>query len=164
MKLKKKEVWYFSLINMHINMALVRPETSPCLTLEDKYTGWRSSCIAYWWASLDRMTAQSETRNPLQNEAGREAVTVVAVVVWFSIFTLSLNKTGLALCPNVSQRGAGCKGRKERRERKGKREKSSQSYLSYSQESMKGRQTDIERNGGGDNREGGREDALPLET
>lgn len=153
-----KEVWSSSLINMHIDMALVK------LTLEDKYTGWRSSCIAYWWASQDRMTAQCETRNPSQNEEGREAVTVVAVLVWFSIFTLSLNKRDLALCPGVGQRGTGCKRRKEERKRKGKRKKPSQSHLSYSPESMEGKQSDIERNGGRDNRERVREGALPLET
>lgn len=59
---RKKAVWYFKLINMHINMVLVRPQTSSCLMLEEKY-----SCIVYWWAWLDRMTAQSETRDPSQN-------------------------------------------------------------------------------------------------
>lgn len=72
------------------------------------------------------------------------AVTVVAVLVWFSIFTLSLNKRGLALGPSGGQRGAGCKGKKEERESKGKREKSSQFYVSYSENSTKGRQSDLE--------------------
>lgn len=99
-------------------MSLVRLETSPCVMLVDEHTGRRSSCIAYWWASLDRMTAQSETRNPSQNEVETEAVTAVAVVVWFSVFTLSLNKTGLALCPCESQSKAGREGRKEGRERR----------------------------------------------
>lgn len=100
---------------MHINKGLVRPQTSPCLMLEEKYTGWRRSCIEYWWVWLDRMTAQSETGDPSQNEMGREAA--VALVVWFSILTLSLNKTGLALGPSVGLKRAGGKGRKEERHR-----------------------------------------------
>lgn len=58
------------LINMHIDMALLRPQTSPCLILEDKYTGWRSCCIAYWWVWLDRMAGRSETREPSRGGRG----------------------------------------------------------------------------------------------
>lgn len=39
-----------------------------------------------------------------------------------------------------------------------------QPYLSYSQESKKGRQNNVRRNGGRENRDRGREGALPLET
>lgn len=90
-------------------MAVVRPQTSPCPALKEKYTGSWSSGIAYWWARLDRMTAQSETRDRWWDETGRVVVvvvvTVVAVVVWFNISTLSLNKTGLAGGKEGGKRG-----------------------------------------------------------